>query len=253
MLSLVAISLLSVPAASEDITINDKAEEGILEQAKTDLGDVFSFSSSESERRVEVSDHDSRTTSVSTPETREIELETSKGKMTKFKSANRTYTTVETPYGDLKTGYRNGEYFEEFEGVNRSRAEEVKTALKDVMAEKRKLMQRRKEAIIKNQTAEVSVEEDFNTRTINLTNLENEKIGLDGWKLISKKSKEAHKGYYIFESIELEEDEELVLGVEGESANYTDLSTSGIKLYKYGDKITMEDSWGNKITAHRYD
>ncbi len=253
MLSLLAISVLAVPAASEEVMINDKDEEGFVKKITTDLGDTFSFSSSESKRKLEISDHKSRTVSISTPSDKEITVESPKGKLTEYRSANLTYTSVETPYGELKTGYRNGQRFEEFSGVNRTRVEEVKAALEKLMADKKKVLSRRKASIVENNTADIRVEQDSNTTTLNITNLEDSEVEMAGWKLHSKKSKEAYKGFYRFESVALGAGEELVLGVDGTSSEYTDFSTSEIQLYDYGDRVTLVDSWGNNVTSHRYD
>ena len=253
MLSLLAISILAVPAASEEIVINDKQEEGIVKKITTDLGDTFSFSSSDSKRKLEISDHKSKTVSVSTPGSKEITVESPEGKLTEYTSANTTYTKVETPYGVLKTGYQNGQRFEEFNGVNRSRVEKVKTALLDLMKEKKKVLNRRKAEIVENNTADVRIEQDPNTTTLNITNMQKSRVSMGGWKIHSKKSKEAYRGYHTFESISLNAGEELVLGVDGTDTGYTDFTTSAIQLYDYGDKVTLVDSWGNNVTSIRYD
>ncbi len=253
MLSLLAISVLAVPAASEEIVINDKKNEGIVKKITTDLGDTFSFSSSESKRKLKISDHKSQTISVSTPESKEITVESPEGKLTEYSSPNTTYTKVETPYGVLKTGYREGKRFEEFNGMNRTKVEQVKSGLTQLLNEKKKVLDRRKAAIVENKTAEIKIEQDANTTTLNITNEEDTEVSIDGWKIHSKKSKEAYRGYYTFESVNLEAGEELVLGVDGISKEYTDLSTSAIQLYDYGDKITLVDGWGNNVTSFRYD
>lgn len=252
-LALLGISILAVPAASEEIAINREREQGFVKTITSDIGDTFAFRSSQARRELEIADQKSRIKSISTPESSIYTVQSSEGRLKTYTSANLTYRRVETPYGTLKTGYRNGKKFAEFEGYNRSRVEKVKQELEELLRQKKQMLQRRKQAIIENRTADIRIREDFDAGTINITNLEDSMISLESWKLKSTKSAKTYRGTYTFSNVTLGAGSSLALSVGEEESDRGFDSTTAIRLYDYGDKLTLTDEWGNNVTSYRYD
>lgn len=253
MLSLLAISVLAVPAASEEIVINDKQEEGIVKKITTDLGDTFSFESSEGERQLTLRDQNTDLTAISTPEKQITKVQNAQGKLKSVQSANQSFKIVETPYGDLKTGFENGKRIEKFEGNNRSKVENIKEELATLLRQKRETMNRKAQKVVEANAARVKIQEDFDIPGINITNIGNETINLHNWKLASEESADSHEGSYVFENIALKPDEKLVMATqESNTSSSYDIRTEHIRLYDAGDRLQLIDEWGKNIQDYRY-
>jgi hypothetical protein len=252
-LALVGISILSIPAASGEVMINSEQDEGLVKKITSGMGDMFRFESSEARRELTLQSQNSELTSISTPEDKVLKLQNSKGELRSYKSANKSYDVIETPYGDLKVGYINGRRVEKFEGNNRSKVEKIKQELTRILEEKKQTLNRKAENVVESNTVQIRIEEEFDIPGINITNKDNESVNLQNWKLVSKQSADAHTGRYIFNNVSIEPGEEIVLGTrELEDKGGVDIRTSHIRLYDNGDRINLVDEWGNSVTKYSY-
>lgn len=253
-LAIVGISILSLPTAAGEVMINDNSEDGLIETVTTDMGDMFSFKSSEAERRLTLRDQNTDLTTVETPEKQVVKLQNSEGSLKSVSSANKSFKLVETPYGRLKVGFENGKRIEKFEGQNRSKVEKVKQDLLALLEQKRKTLDRKAQRVVESNTVAVRLKEDFSMPGINLTNTADKEVNLANWKLKSKQSADTYKGSYIFGNITLEPNEKLVIGTHLSNASNPvyDIRTKHIRLYDSGDRLRLTDEWGTTMDDYRY-
>jgi hypothetical protein len=186
----ITVILVSIPAASQDVEISNKGDlEGKIDsrfsdQFKIDFnpGEVFMKTIS-SEDKFEVNKSFRETTKT---------LQTSNGYIKKVVSNDSIVKTVQTPYGRFKSGVRNGDNFSSFDGGDKEKASDLKNSLEEKFEERSSEVLDKKQVVMSRilPSIELSVEQEQEVEHFNLTNNEESKVDLSGWKVLSKGSME---------------------------------------------------------------
>lgn len=274
MVASMIVGILTVPAASQTIDASDSVSadlpnisdsESVPEQVSTETtSDSFSRTVETAFREFEtVISQDSAETSLESPgSSLEIEkspekttwtFESSLGRLVVERTPSRTVERVETPQGTLEKVQVDGGISRNFEGADREKVEETAEELRDLMEQKKKQIEQRREKTVaeqyeRNLEIEIDAPEDF----VIIENQGSSAVNLDGWKL----SDEARS--YKFESVSVpaegklyaytDSEEELELE-EKEEAEY--VYNTDVVWNDDGDTATLSTN-GEEVAVKSY-
>ncbi|MFB6174421.1 MAG: hypothetical protein ABEJ87_00400 [Candidatus Nanohalobium sp.] len=177
--------LLSVPVASQQVRIQQK-DGGFNAVVSTDYTTNYRLNTSTGKRSMELVDSRSRYSYTQRPSVKREKFVTSKGLLRKRRTANESLTILKTPYGTLKTGYRDGENVSKFTGPEgmRSRVLKIRRKLMKRMNVSHRESVARKRSVMDRVLPDVEMSSDYQLDTINLTNAGNSTVSLKGWRIV---------------------------------------------------------------------
>lgn len=186
-------------------------------------------------------------------------LETPEGTLSLEKSSERTVEEVSTPQGDLRIEVKDGARKTEFSGSDRQKVDEVRRKLHDILETRRQQLKQRGERlrqrampeieIVANSSTAASTSSSQTPEHVVLVNREFEPVELDGWVLSDPASS------YEFSDVTLEPGERLHIytGPESEvEGSEPAVFDTGISWNDDGDVVTLENGEGKQISRESY-
>ena len=248
-LSGILVALLSIPAASERINIEEGPENGLDAEIETNLSDKFSLEMSPGKERIEMVDSTSSYTRDQKPSKKIKKITSPEGILKVRKSNNSILKTVETPYGTLKTGIKNGKRFSDFSGLNKSKVRDVKKKLSDRLAKKGREADAKRRTVLEKVLTDIELEvsEGGEDEHINLTNKESSSISTEGWTV------ENDEGDVYTISGSLSADGTLTLfSKEYDSDLENSVSETDVTLYSTGGEIRVYNEEDYLLASEDY-
>jgi len=194
--ALLLVALVAVPTASQDVEYPDKriSDTPVISEKTTTKTEININPSEASTAKGEK--HDTIYKVQETPSKRIEVLETPQATL-KVKRTNKTRIfKLTTPYGDITKGLKDGRRVESFEGLNRTRANNVLQNLKrrtEIYSEKVR------DKILPDVTARITRDKaDDPDERITIDNDEGKSVDLNGWTLINSEGDR-----YTFEDLEI--------------------------------------------------
>ena len=244
LMAFVVVVLVSVPAASQNVEISGK-EEGVIDSLFSDRFEADFKSGKEfldlkdSEARLEVNRSFDKNVKL---------LQTATGYFKVVKTNSSIDKVVNTPYGRFEFGVDQGESYSRFEGDKKSEAEDIRSDLEELMDEKEKEVNEKRDIVVEELLPDVDleVEDDTDIEHFNLTNNGENAVDMSGWSVITKGS--GRDSYNLTRTIESGETITYYSGSDdiNLSGNQVDVDTTvysntngdgSIQVYNHVDKL----------------
>lgn len=266
----VIVGLLSVPAASETLQpqesltaeLDEVSTEHIPENVVEEVSSDRFFRTAESAFQEFTTEVESDSTEIvlENPSSRlEVEqkpgekiwrLVTSDAEMEQIQTPEKTEEVFKMPEGTLQRTEKNGEIREEFEGSDRQHVEQKASDLREKMELKMEEVEDRQEDAMEQAMPDFSLEVNPEEEYVQIQNLENREIDLEGWELHDNTS-----NVYEFDT-EIEAGEEITLysheGHDSEDELYWGYSEGYSVWSQNGDVATLYNGEGEKIARQSY-
>lgn len=240
-LAAIAITLVSIPAASQNVEISDGEDKtGVIDSK---FSDKFEAEFKPGKVINRVLDKEAKLEVNRSFNKNVKELQTATGYVRIVETNNSIDKTVQTPYGRFEFGVENGENYSRFEGSAEEKAEEVKQELMSKLEERSKEASEKHEIIVQEMLPDVRVSVEDNSsgnaeaEHLNLTNEGDSSVDLSGWSIITEGS--GYQDDYNLTS-ELDAGEKRMYYSEG-STDFENSVEIGTTIYQ-GGKITVYNS-----------
>ncbi|QGA81040.1 lamin tail domain-containing protein [Candidatus Nanohalobium constans] len=245
-LAVIAVILVSIPAASQNVEISgEENKQGVIDSK---FSDRFEVDFEPGKVVNDLMDSDARL-EVNQSFSRDVKrLQTSKGFVKIVRTNDSIEKTVQTPYGRFEFGVKDGDNYSEFSGNSGSRdeAEEVRENLMDEMSQRSSELSEKHSVVVQEMLPDVSasVEDNSETEHLNLTNNEEEAVDISGWKAVSI-SGDSMEYMNLTGKLEPGETKTFFAGDEGRMENFGDntvfkdvniYSNALVKVYNAGEK-----------------
>lgn len=252
--ALVLTLVLSIPAAAQSVNISEEGDEFFESESQGRFGSSFDIAFSENSRSSSLQGTDYSISTTDTPN-RTVEVYRTPKASLKVSYINSTYRAekLTTPYGTLTTGVRNGRRFETFEGLNRTRVEQIKSEIEKEMEEEVSDLEARERNAIKSELPDLRVEvHEGEIEYVNITNQGSEPVDLSGWRFVS--SDESYTDSFKVESVEIESGNTYTFysGEPGENAETDAVYETGMTLYSSSGVLEIYTDQGLKHTELQY-
>lgn len=249
MFSAIFVTLLSIPAASEQVKIEESSENGFEAVIDTNFSDRFNYDMEAGKEDIKMIDSESKFRHVKRPSKDVKEINTPEGTLRVEKSNDSIVKNVETPYGNLKISIKNGRRSESFSGLNKSRVEALKDDLMSQLDKKKREADSKKSVALDRILPDVSIEVDEGGESehINITNTGNSVISADRWEIQNTEGQT-----YRFDRT-LDPGETFTLY----SKDYTSdiensISEIDVTLYSTGGEIELHNRQGYLLDSESY-
>jgi hypothetical protein len=185
--ALLGVIIVSIPAASQNVDIEEGEYRGVIE---SEFSDHFKVDFDTGKVFTQAISSDSRLEIKKSFRKKVVEFQTAEGSIEKTWSNDSIVTEVQTPYGSFESGVENGENFSEYEGENQEMAEELREELRDRMDEKLSQAEEKRKIVVQRilPDVELNVEDDHDKEHFNLTNQGEDSVDLEGWRVLSEGS-----------------------------------------------------------------
>lgn len=252
--ALVLTLVLSIPAAAQSVNMSEKGDEFFESESQGRFGSSFDIEFSENSRSSSLQGTDYSVSTTDTPN-RTVEVYSTPKASLKISYINSTYSAekLTTPYGTLTTGVRNGRRFETFEGLNRTRVEQIKSEIEEEMEEEVSDLEARERNAIKSELPDLRVGvHEGEIEYVNITNQGSEQVDLSGWRFVS--SDESYTDSFTVESVEIEPGNTYTFysGEPGENAETDAVYETGMTLYSSSGVLEIYTDQGLKHTELQY-
>lgn len=247
--SAVFVVLVSIPAASEQVKIQENSKNGFEAVIDTEFSDKFSFSMESGLEKMELVNSESRFNMRERPSERFKSIDTPRGSLEVTRTNSSVVRKVKSPYGTLKTGIRDGKRFASFEGLNRSRVEELKEDLVSRMNTKKREADAKRRAVMDRILADVDlvVTEGGDSEHVNVTNVDNRTLSIDGWTITNLEG-----DVYTLEGVLAPEETRTLYPKEyGDPVDNSVVETD-VTLYSTGGEIELKNSEGYLLASEKY-
>ncbi|MFB6191316.1 MAG: lamin tail domain-containing protein [Candidatus Nanohaloarchaea archaeon] len=276
----VIVGLLSVPVASQQVEMTGAATaelpdvstsesvpkevsrtttpEGFRATVETAFNS-FRTSISSGKANVTLENAGSELEVQRTPGRTEWSLTTPQGTLTIKESSERTVEKVSTPHGDLRIVVEEGSRETSFSGSERRKVEQARRELHQLLEQKKKELQDRKQRLRKRAMPDIEVIANSSTATssdssgspehVVIVNREFEPVNLEGWTLSDTSS--THE----FGDVTVEAGEKLRVYTDSDSAvdeQEPAIFDSGISWNDGGDTAVLRNADGQEIDRESY-
>ena len=221
-LAALAVILISIPAASQNVEIKDKGDyHGVIDSK---FADRFEVDFEPGKMLMEAVDSEAKFEINESFKKKVVRLQTAEGAIKKVKTNDTKIKTVTTPYGDFKSGFKQGENISEFDGADKKKAEELKKNLENRLDERLSEAKDKKQVVVSRILPDIDLDiQSSGDRHFNLTNNEDKTVSMENWQIVSKDSSRYSAG------------------LEGE------IRPGETKVYYSGDKEEVDDGAENAI------
>lgn len=195
-LAALAVILISIPAASQNVEITE--EDRYSGKIDSRFSDMFKVDFRPGKIVMELIDSEARLQVNKSYRKNTYLLRTPEGYVKKVETSNSTIKIVQTPYGRFVSGFRNGENISKFESSREEASDSVKAEARKM---KKELMKRFEERLAETRDRkqivmdrilpdiELGVEADEDTAEhFVLENTGNQTLDLSGWKIAARDS-----------------------------------------------------------------
>ena len=249
MFSAIFVTLLSIPAASEQVKIQESSEDGFEAVIDTNFSDKFNYEMEAGKEDIKMVDSESEFRRIKRPSKDVKKINTPEGTLRVEKSNDSIVRRVETPYGELETSIKDGRRSESFSGMNRSRVEALKDDLMDELGKKTREASSKKNVALDKILPDVSIEVDEGGESehINITNTGNSVVSADSWTVKNNEDQT-----YQFDRT-LEPGETYTLySKEYTSDIENSISEIDVTLYSTGGEIELRNRKGYLLDSESY-
>lgn len=258
LLAIATVTLLAIPTVSSEIEIQN--QDALILETDSEFDDTFSVEIAEAETRTVLENKDFKIERYESPNEKIEKLSNSEGTLTIYENDSETFEKIETPYGELRSGYKEGSEFVDFEGADRERVENIKEDFQQRKDEADNLVDTKYENLVSSerQGLEITVDKEGNTY-FEITNNAEQEINLKNWRIESDRSLDvnARDGYnYIDKEKTLSSGGELIIYTEDdnpEELEQNSIVADEITIYSSReDEIRLLDEWGNLRAVKTY-
>jgi len=249
MFSAIFVTLLSIPAASEQVKIEEDSKNGFEAVIDTNFSDRFNYDMEAGKEDIKMVDSESEFRHIQRPSKDVKKINTPEGTLKVEKSNDSIVRKVESPYGSLEISIKEGRRSESFSGMNRSRVEALKDDLMDELGKKTREASSKKNVALDRILPDVSVEVDEGGESehINITNTGNSVVSADSWIVQNTEEQK-----YRFDR-KLDPGETYTLY----SKDYTSdiensISEIDVTLYSTGGEIELRNRQGYLLDSESY-
>lgn len=236
--------VFSIPAASQSVEI-EEGMDGFRASVDTNFSTGFELNVSQGREEMVLRDSDSRYSRVEKSSSSMEKFVTPEGKLRVEQTPNLSMKIVETPYGTLKTGFRDGKNISEFTGPEelRPRVEKLKQQLMMNATVREREASAKKRIVLDRMLPDVSVtaESTESHEYINVTNSGSEEVSVNGWTVKNSDP----------DSFTLEETlgpGETVTLYAGSRGNITgSVEDSGVDIDETEDTVVLENRFGRTV------
>ncbi|AOV94416.1 hypothetical protein AQV86_00650 [Nanohaloarchaea archaeon SG9] len=247
--SVVLLLVFSIPVASQQVDIQESSE-GFNAFVNTNFSSSFQMDIGTGLEEISLEDSDGSYSMTERPEKKTRKFVSPHGSLKVEKTPNMSVETVRTPYGVLKTGFREGENISSFSGPEdlKDRVREIREKLKSNLSVSRREASVKKSVVMEKMLPDVSLSHEFgDSESITISNDEEESISLDGWKV-----KNSDPDVYELKKT-LSPGEEVVLYPK-EAGNVTEnaVESTGVDIDETEDSLTLENRLGREIDSETW-
>lgn len=242
--STLVLIAFTIPVASQSVEMSE-SEDGFDAFIDTGFSTSFNLNISEGLESMQLVDSESSYTVESTPSSLEKKLVTPRGNLEIRRTANLSLKTVETPYGTLKTGFRDGKNISIFTGPEelRGKAEKIREGLLQNLSVAEREASARKAAVMNKMLPDVEIEPEFTNSSeyVLVSNTGDKNVSLDGWRLENSDPDRYRLGLELGpgEAVRLYSGEVPV-------PNGT-VGGTGVDIDEYDDRLVLENGVGRVI------
>lgn len=251
--ALVLTLILAIPTAAQSVDISEDEDNFFESESQGRFGSSFNIEFSESLRTSNLEGPDYTVSATDTPN-RSVEVYSTAEASLKISYVNSTYRAekLTTPYGSLTTGVRNGRRFETFEGLNRTKVEQIKSEIKNEMEKEVSELESRERSAIRSELPDLEIEvHEGDVEYVNITNQASEPVDLSGWRFVS--SDESYTDSFTVESLELDPGQNYTLySGNPDSVRTNAVYETGMTLYSSSGVLEIYTDQELKYTELQY-
>lgn len=187
--ALVLTLILAIPTAAQSVSISQEENNFFKSESQGRFGSSFNIQFSENSRSSSLKGPDYAVFASDTPNS-SVEVYRTADASLKISHVNSTYRAekLTTPYGTLTTGVRDGRRFENFEGLNRTKVEQIKSDIEEKMEKELSELEDRERKAIRSELPDLQIEviNDNGTEYISVKNSGSGNVDLSSWRFVTR-------------------------------------------------------------------
>lgn len=245
------VLLFSIPAASQQVEIQETVESGFDAVVDTNFTTNFKLNISSGSEEMKLIDSESRYSIDTRPSTQIKKFTTPKGKLKIVKSPNRSITTVETPYGTLKTGFRDGENVSSFSGEEsmRPEVEKIREELLTNMSVREREASAKKAVVMDRILPDVKIRSGYteSSEYVEVTNTGSEVVPVEGWTF-----ENSDPDAYTLDTVLAANETIRYYAGEPETVENNSVLNTGVDIDENEDSLRLENRFGRVIDREQW-
>lgn len=177
--------LISIPAASQTVNISD--ESSYSGEIDSKFSDMFDLDFEAGKMLIDMIESDSKLEIRETFDRKVVSFQTPTGYIEKTETNDSITRVVQTPYGRLEWGVKEGDNFSEFEGGDKEKTLSIKNSLQEQLSEKMGEAMEKKQVVVSRILPKIDAEVETRNEIehFNLTNRGENPVDMEGWKVVT--------------------------------------------------------------------